>query len=146
MLNSWRWKNLWNIFSNLLLKPRMLYLRYSRYAPHQYDLSESDFPEILVPVIIKCPNQDIFLPDQILVLEILENSRILWFHLLHWKYLFPFILFGKNKIYKVFVMQLHQCITLDLIYPNCNFSIRLFFEWNNRTKYWYSVRRLFGKD
>ena len=55
----------------------MLYLRYSRYAPHQYDLSESDFPEILVPVIIKCPNQDIFLPDEILVLEILENSRIL---------------------------------------------------------------------
>ena len=57
----------------------MLYLRYSRYAPHQYDLSESDFPEILVPVIIKCPNQDIFLPDEILVLEILENSRILYF-------------------------------------------------------------------
>ena len=122
MLNSWRWKNLWNIFRNLLLKPRMLYLRYSRYAPHQYDLWGSDFPEILVPVIIKCLNQDIFLPDEILVLEILENSRILWFHMLHWKYLFLFILFGKNKIYKV------RNATAPVHHPGSNLSKLQFFH------------------
>ena len=32
MLNSWRWTNLWNIFGNWLLVPRILHLRYSRYA------------------------------------------------------------------------------------------------------------------
>ena len=41
MSNSWRWKHFWNIFGNWLLVPRMLHLRYPRYAPGMYTLRHS---------------------------------------------------------------------------------------------------------